>query len=121
MQISAIMKTAPYTLPEAEKLCTEYQYLVGKPFSKASDAVITCVAIAPFDQNSKNRFTIFYLLFDDAETALSHEYKGLLYDVIVIASSPQDRNDLHQEDICTWTNANAEILAGRAKAMSHHP
>ncbi len=114
------MKTAPYTLPEAEKLCTEYQYLVGKPYGKDSDATISCVAIAPFDQNSKNRFTIFYLLFDDAETALSHEYKGLLYDVIVIASSPQDRNDLHQEDIYTWTHANAEIVAARSKALEHH-
>ena len=119
-QIFAIMKTAPYTLTEAEKLCTEYQYLVGKPFKKESDATITCVAIAPFDQNSKNRFTIFYLLFDDAETALSHEYKGLLYDVVVIASSPQDRNDLHQEDICTWAAANAEVLAARLKGSAHH-
>jgi len=110
------MKTAPYTLPEAEKLCTEYQYLVGKPFAKDSDATITCVAIAPFDRNSKNRFTIFYLLFDDAETALSHEYKGLLYDVIVIASSPHDRNDLHQEDIHTWTITNTEISAARSMA-----
>ena len=114
------MKTAPYTLPEAEKLCTEYQFLVGKRFNKDSDATITCVAIAPFDQYSKNRFTIFYLLFDDAETALSHEYKGLLYDVIVIASSPQDRNDLHQEDIHTWTNANSEIIAARSQAAAHH-
>ena len=104
------MKRAPYTLPEAEKLCTEHQYLVGKHFSRDKDATITCVAIAPFDQNSKNRFTIFYLLFDDAETALSHEYKGLLYDVIVIASSPQDRNDLLQEDLCTWTTNNTEAL-----------
>ena len=100
------MKKDPYTLPDAEKLCTQYQYLVGKPFSKNSDAVISCVAIAPFDQNSKNRFTIFYLLFDDAETALQHEYKGLLYDVIVIASSPHDRNELHQDDIYTWVNKN---------------
>ena len=108
------MKDAPYTLPEAEKLCTQFQYLVGKPFSKGSDAVISCVAIAPFDQNSKNRFTIFYLLFDDAETALQHEYKGLLYDVLVIASPPQDRNDLLQEDIYTWVSKN--LNAGDLKA-----
>jgi len=108
------MKSAPYTLPEAEKLCTQYQYLVGKPFDKDSDAVISCVAIAPFDQNSKNRFTIFYLLFDDAETALQHEYKGLLYDVIVIASSPNDRNDLHQDDIYTWVSKNVSTVNQRA-------
>ena len=109
-----LMKSAPYTLPEAEKLCTQYQYLVGKPFDKDSDAVISCVAIAPFDQNSKNRFTIFYLLFDDAETALQHEYKGLLYDVIVIASSPNDRNDLHQDDIYTWVSKNVSTVNQRA-------
>jgi len=110
------MKSAPYTLPEAEKLCTQYQYLVGKPFGKDSDATISCVAIAPFDQNSKNRFTIFYLLFDDAETALQHEYKGLLYDVIVIASSPQDRNELHQDDIHTWVSKNINSVSQRADA-----
>ena len=103
------MKSAPYTLPEAEKLCAEYQYLVGKPFSKDSDSAITCVAIAPFDQNSKNRFTIFYLLFNDAESALSHEYKGFLYDVIVIASAPADRNDLKQDSLHTWIAANKEV------------
>ena len=110
------MKQAPYTLPEAEKLCTQFQYLIGKPFSKDSDAIISCVAIAPFDQNSKNRFTIFYLLFDDAETALQHEYKGLLYDVIVIASSPQDRNELHQDDIHAWVSNNTNIINERANA-----
>ena len=112
------MKNAPYTLPDAEKLCTQYQYLVGKPFGKDSDAVISCVAIAPFDQNSKNRFTIFYLLFDDAETALQHEYKGLLYDVIVIASSPQDRNELHQEDLFTWTTKNLHTADQKTDAVA---
>jgi hypothetical protein len=114
------MKAAPYTLPEAEKICTEYQYLVGKPFGNSNDATISCVAIAPFDQNSKNRFTIFYLLFDNAETALTHEYKGLLYDVIVIASSPEDRNDLLQENIYTWTDANPEIMTAKSKTAEHH-
>jgi tryptophanase len=108
------MKSAPYNLSEAEKLCTQYQYLVGKPFGRDSNAIISCVAIAPFDQNSKNRFTIFYLLFDDAETALQHEYKGLLYDVIVIASSPTDKNDLHQDDIYTWVSKNMNSVNQRA-------
>ena len=112
------MKSAPYTLPEAEKLCTQYQNLVGKPFGKEGDAVISCVAIAPFDQNSKNRFTIFYLLFDDAETALQHEYKGLLYDVVVIANSPQDRNELHQEDIHTWVTKNINTVDQKAGVSS---
>ena len=113
-----LMKNAPYTLPEAEKLCTQFQHLVGKPFSKDSGAIITCVAIAPFDQNSKNRFTIFYLLFDDAETALQHEYKGLLYDVIVIASAPQDRNEIHQEDIHTWVTKNSSSADQKANVAS---
>ena len=108
------MKNAPYTLPEAEKLCTQYQHLVGKPFSKDNSAIVSCVAIAPFDQNSKNRFTIFYLLFDDAETALQHEYKGLLYDVIVIASAPQDRNELFQECIYTWVSKNIGTIEYKA-------
>ncbi len=112
------MKKAPYTLPEAEKLCTAYQHLVGKPFTKDSEALISCVAIAPFDQNSKNRFTIFYLLFDNAETALQHEYKGLLYDVIVIASAPQDRNELHQDDIYTWVHKNSSTTGVQVDTLS---
>ncbi len=111
------MKAAPYTLPEAEKICTEYQYLVGKPFSKNDSAVISCVAIAPFDENSKNKFTIFYLLFDDAETALSHDYKGLLYNVVVIASAPHDRNDLKQDSVALWLTSNKEYI--KAHDPSH--
>lgn len=100
------MKRAPYSLPEAEKLCMDYQFLVGRSFTSDSNAVIECVTISPFDEISRKRFLIYYFLFNNAESALSHEYKGLLYDIIVIARSVEDAHELLQEDLYTWIGEN---------------
>ena len=54
------MKKAPYSLPEAEKLCQEHQFLVGRTFASDSDAVIECVTVSPFDEQSRKRFLIYY-------------------------------------------------------------
>ena len=70
------MKKAPYTLQEAEQICNDYQYLVGQKFSPESDLTIECVTMTPFDEVNKKRFLIFYFLFNNAESALSHEYRG---------------------------------------------
>ena len=102
------MKKAPYSLPEAEKLCQEYQFLVGQSFASDSNAVIECVTITPFDEISKKRFLIYYFLFNNAQSALAHEYKGLLYDIIVIARSVEDEHELLQEDLYTWTDENIQ-------------
>ncbi len=96
------MKNAPYTLKEARKLCEEYEHLVGQPFSKDNDAVVECVIIAPFDEASRKRFLIFYFLFNNAEQALNTEYKGLLFDVLVIGRSTSDKHDLQQCDLHGW-------------------
>src|SRR4051812_47732813 len=103
------MKKAPYSLSEAEKLCRDHQFLVGKSFSSGSNAVIECVTISPFDEISRKRFLIYYFLFNNAESALSHEYKGLLYDIIVIARSVEDEHELLQEDLCTWVAENSHV------------
>jgi hypothetical protein len=102
------MKKAPYSLAEAEKLCREYQFLVGRSFASDSDAVIECVTVTPFDEISRKRFLIFYFLFNNAQSALSHEYKGLLYDILVIARSVDDEHELLQEDLTTWLNENKQ-------------
>lgn len=100
------MKKAPYTQAEAEALCKEYQNLVGRPFGRGSNLVIECVTVTPFDEMNKERFLIFYFLFNNASSALSHEYKGLLFDIIVIAHSMQDEHELLQEDLYTWVHDN---------------
>ena len=101
------MKKAPYSLLEAERLRLDYQSLIGKSFASDSNAVIECVTISPFDEISRERFLIYYFLFDNAESALTHEYKGLLYDIIVIARSLEDEHELLQADLYTWINENA--------------
>jgi hypothetical protein len=106
------MKKAPYSLPEAEALCREHQFLVGRSFAADSNAVIECVTISPFDEISRKRFLIYYFLFNNAESALSHEYKGLLYDIIVIARSVDDEHELLQEDLSTWMLENGNSANG---------
>jgi hypothetical protein len=100
------MKKAPYSLEEAELLCKEYQHLVGQPFANDSKLVIECVTLTPFDEGNKQRFLIFYFLFNNAESALSQEYNGLLFDIIVIARSSEDEHELLQEDLYTWVHEN---------------
>ena len=74
------MGKAPYSLSEAQKNCKEFQDLTGQHFDQDINALIDPIVIAPFDEANKKRFFLYYLLFDDAEIALHHEYKGLLYD-----------------------------------------
>ena len=95
------MKSPPFSLAEAKKICAEYQHLVGQQFDPNHTSTIDCIAVAPFDQVNKSRFIIFYLLFEDADLALTNEYKGLLFDVIVIAGSSEKR-ELQHEDITAW-------------------
>ncbi|MCD6011193.1 MAG: hypothetical protein K0Q79_1055 [Flavipsychrobacter sp.] len=100
------MKTSPYSLQEARELAEEYQYLIKQPFAHDSNAVVENVIICPFDEASRKRFLIFYFLFNNAEKALAQEYKGLLFDVLVIGRSMLDEHELQQEDLYSWLKEN---------------
>ncbi len=100
------MKTSPYSLQEARELAEEYQYLIRQPFAENSSAIIENVIICPFDEASRKKFLIFYFLFNNAEKALGQEYKGLLFDVLVIGRSMLDEHELQQEDLHTWLKEN---------------
>ena len=108
------MKKAPYSFIEAESLCKEYQYLAGQPFSANGDAVIEFITAAPFDEENKNRFIICYLLFNNPEVALTSDYKGLLFDVLVFASSG-GKTDLLHEDLYTWLSKNKNLVEAAVK------
>lgn len=112
------MKKAPYSLEEAQRLCTEYQYLVGQPFEKGQSFVIECVTVVPFDELSRERFLIFYFLFNNAESALAHEYKGLLFNALVIARSTTDEHELRQEELVMWLAENKHPDAVASKPVS---
>jgi hypothetical protein len=98
-----IMKL-PYSLKEAENLCNEFQHLVGTSF-QGGNSVIDSVVITPFDEASRQRFFLYYLLFDnDAKAALTQEYRGMLYDVVIIAHDID--GDMLHEDLHTWVERN---------------
>ncbi len=102
------MKKPPYSLSEAENICKEFQSLAGQRFNAETDATIDCITVSPFDQINKNRFIIYYLLFDDAQIALQQDYQGLLFDVIAIAGSKEGQEMLH-EDLHTWLTRNKSL------------
>lgn len=98
------MKTAPYSLIEAKQICTDFQYLAGQSFGDNNGTPISCIAISPFDQMNKKRFIMYYLLFNDAEMALEQDFKGMLFDVLVMA--PTLDGQLFHEDLSTWLSKN---------------
>ena len=109
----------PYSYADAERLAKEYQHLTGSPFG-SSDAVIESVSIVPFDHASRQRFFLYYLLFDgDAVAALTQEYKGLLYDIEVIAKSNED--ELLHEDLFTWIKSNKTMYTHALAANQPAP
>jgi hypothetical protein len=107
------MLRMPYSLDQAQSLCEKLQHLVGRSFDLHSSQYgkIECVAVSPFDNNSKKTFLLNYLLCDNAEKALKEDYKGLLFDVVVIARAADDPMELIQEDVASWIKKNNFIVA----------
>jgi hypothetical protein len=99
------MKLPPYTLQEAKDLCAEYQLVTGMPFEEGNNATIDMVIVTPYDQNSTNRFLMLYLMLNDANAALSLDYSGNQYDVIVVSGSATTTG-LQQTSLCIWHKAN---------------
>ena len=102
------MKKAPYSLTEAQKVCEDFQCLTGKLFDKDITSDIDCVVITPYDEANKKRFFLYYMLFDDADIALNHEYNGSFYDVVVIAGA-KDEYGLLQQDLYSWLAKNRSL------------
>jgi hypothetical protein len=120
------MKSAPYTKTEAEIKCSEYQYLVGQQFREGLCATIDCVVVAPFDEENKNRFMVYFLLFNDASMALSHDYNGKLFDILIIAKS-DDQMEMVHDNLYSWLtkykgyNSNGDInsIASEASTQAY--
>ena len=89
----------PFSLPEAQNLCREYQYLVGTAFD-GSNVRIEAVIITPFDTGYKQRFFAYYLLFDNDAAMAIEEYKGTLYDVALLAETADGH--LLNESLSVW-------------------
>ncbi|HXS36907.1 MAG TPA: hypothetical protein VN721_09410 [Flavipsychrobacter sp.] len=102
------MQRAPYTLEQATALCRNLQRIVGYAFDKNLPSIsnIECVAVSPYDQTNRKMFMLYYLLSGNPLKALKEDYKGVQYDIIVIAHSVNDENDLVHYDINTWLTKN---------------
>lgn len=107
------MKKPPYSHKEAAQLCADFQHLVGERYNDTEDAMIECVAIVPFDENNKKKFIVYYHLLNDATIALNHEYKGLLFDVMVLATYPQ-KCDLLYKELDAWLEHAGAAMPGHA-------
>lgn len=75
--------TPPYSLEQAKYLSSLYQRLVGSKFN-GNNSVVEDVMIVPFDQASKQRFSLYYMVMaQDAQDIVLQEYKGFLFDIYV--------------------------------------
>jgi hypothetical protein len=104
------MQRLPLTLDQAKQITQQCAPLIGRLFnSQDPTSNITDIVISPFDQANKKRFLLYYLLNNDAEKALHQEYRGLLFDVLVLGSTSED--DLVYENIESWLRQNDLTLA----------
>jgi hypothetical protein len=82
------MTKRPLTLTQATALYEKYHYLQGHQFDLSTRAVIECLAVAPFDEI--NQHILMSQLQDVADYKKTLEgYEGSVFDVIVIAQSPE--------------------------------
>ena len=95
------MKHPPYNYQEAKELSGEYQHIIGLSYDRKQTAVVDMVVVAPHDQNSRNRFLMLYLMLNDADAALSLDYSGSQYDVMVISGSA-NATSMQQCSLCDW-------------------
>lgn len=109
----------PHKLTDAKSICSGLQHLVGKKFDKSLPHMgpIEHVTVAPFGLEEKKQFMLFFLLCEDPEQALT-EYQGFLFDIIVIARSQDDHNEMMHYDIATWLKKN-NINSGAVPVSSY--
>ncbi len=107
----------PFSLQEAQNLCREYQYLVGMPFDR-NNAKIQTVIVTPYDSALKQRFFAYYLLFDNNAAMALEEYKGALFDVVIMAET--EEGYALNENLTAWAAKN-NILIGVAGSMLGQP
>lgn len=97
------MPRTPLTLPQAEKLSDDFQYLKGQVFNNeyALAATIEAVTVTPYDDINKYIFVLAYREHGNAEEALKL-YKGPLYDVMVLGRLVSDRVQVVYRDLASY-------------------
>ncbi len=103
------MKHPPYSFAEANELCEEFQYIKGHNYNQSSSTSVSAVVVTPFEQVSKNRFVMLFLMLNDAKTVLSMDYAGAQYDVIVVSGSIVE-NNFQYTNLYSWIKENEHLL-----------
>lgn len=84
------MVSPPFSFALAQKICENYQSLIGSPYEEGSNAMIDAVIVSPHDSISKSRFIMLYLVLNDAIEALTSDSDTDQYDVLVLSGSIHD-------------------------------
>jgi hypothetical protein len=81
----------PFSLKQAERICKEFQHLVGKPLHARADLrePILHVVTGPWDDLNKWIFLEHLNETADTDAAMSF-YKPPYYDVMLVARLPND-------------------------------
>lgn len=97
------MPRTPLTLPQAEKLRDDFEYLKGQVFNNeyALAATIESVTVTPYDDVNKYIFVLAYREHGNAEEALKL-YKGPLYDVMILGRLVSDRVQVVYRDLASY-------------------
>lgn len=100
-----------FNYDQAVRACREHRFLVGSQISKGFriTGMIEEVIVAPLDGISQYRFLKEYKQSRNAEQALQ-VYKGDLYTVLLIGSSPGNRKDIITIEL-------DRFLAGQVQAV----
>ena len=102
------MKVPPYSLNEAIELCADYQFLSGRNFDN-TDSIIRHIVVAPFDEESKEIFLLYFRIVQDSTTILTEVYSGMLFDILVIGKSVVDQNEVAHQSLHSWWQANTSV------------
>lgn len=101
---------SPLTLEEANKICEDYQFLVGMPYDKIFERTtpVLAVLVAPFRECDQQDFVDDYDIFGKADMKSYNPARG--FSVIVLARYVPDT------EICLWMDI--ETFLRKCKIMS---
>lgn len=92
----------PFSRKQAEKVCKDFQHLLGKPLDARADLCepVSQIVIAPLDDLNKWIFIEQLAETNDWEKALSF-YKPPYYDVILVARF-KDKKGYYYKDLRSY-------------------
>lgn len=101
--------TPPYSLEQAKYLQNLYRGFIGAEFEENRNVLVEEIAIVPFEQVSRQRFILYYMVVGrQAQAQVLQEYKGLLFDILLVARN--ERGELIHKDLCSYLAAGRQVL-----------